>query len=261
VSETSGLAAYLFGESGNQIRDDVVASIIEGEQAAAQAQMASGLTTGDAYGAIWLTVPKALESRLGLGHGAELRRPWRGRYRLPVIGGYAILALRLAKDLRHPLEEATITPSELRRTLINLGLLVQEDPQQLLFGPDGHPIADDDQPRVEGPARIPVLVAGFVSGHDSGLLAARWGLATAFELGNGRLRLEWNRFEELDLSSPPPEGGTLTLNGDAGLIIDPPGFAGGSIPDPPLEIVAAGEDCEVKPGSAEDRPTLDVIRQ
>ncbi len=258
MTEFSRLAADLFGEDGDRIRDDVVASIIEGERRAAEAQLGSGLDTGDAYGSIWLTVPTALANLLKLRHGAELHRPWRSRYRLPVIDHVAILAVRLAKDLRHPLDEATISPSELRRTLINLGLLVKPDLQLSLLGPDGELAKVDDQPGVEGPIRIPVLIVGFVAGHDSGLLAARWGMAQAVELGNGRLSLDWSRYEDLDLSAPPTPGTTLTVVGPRPGI-DPTGFAAGDIPDAPMEIVAQGEDPDAEPGSPEVRPAGDGI--
>jgi hypothetical protein len=234
----SEFADDMFGDTAAQVRDAVVKGLIEGERQASAAQLASGMDSAHPYSFLWLSAAHAVAAEVLLVPGSSEHTPPGSQYSLAAINGRALLPMRLGSDHRKPLDEATFAPSELRRRLITLGLLVRPDMQMSLFGPSGETALEQDQPIGDGsPIRLPVVVIGYIAAHDSGLLSARWGLAHAVVAERGRWSLDWRRHEPLDLTAPLAAR-PLKVVDERG---DERGFADGPMPQADLGLLGVEE--------------------
>lgn len=98
--ELEGLAwsRRVLGEAGPHVRAVAPQVLLETHNRFAAHNADLGLATADAYGLMWLGVPRELVAKLGNVAGVRLYRPKRARYQIPVVNGVPLVPWRYAKD-------------------------------------------------------------------------------------------------------------------------------------------------------------------
>lgn len=96
--EAIAWSRQVFGEEGPYVRERAPQVLMATHSRYSAHQAALGLETHEAYGLMWLGVPKALADAFRKVAGVQLHRPRWGRYRLPVINGVPLIPWRYAKD-------------------------------------------------------------------------------------------------------------------------------------------------------------------
>lgn len=98
--ELEGLAwsRRVLGEAGPHVRAVAPQVLVDTHNLFAANNADLGLATADAYGLMWLGVPRALVAKLGNVAGVRLHRPKRARYQIPVVNGVPLVPWRYAKD-------------------------------------------------------------------------------------------------------------------------------------------------------------------
>jgi hypothetical protein len=97
-AEALAWSRAVFDEVGPYVRRRLPQILLEIHARYVATQVALDLDSNDAYGLIWLGLPKALVEDFEGVAGVQMHRPRWGRYRLPVINGVPVIPWRYAKD-------------------------------------------------------------------------------------------------------------------------------------------------------------------
>jgi hypothetical protein len=100
MTDVEGLAwsRQVMGEAGPHVRAEVPQILAATHDTYAAQHAALDLGSADAYGLMWLAVPRALTRELAGVAGVHPYRPRGARYKLPVINGVPLVPWRYAKD-------------------------------------------------------------------------------------------------------------------------------------------------------------------
>jgi len=119
MTNLEGLAwsQQVMGEAGPHIRAEVLRILMATHDTVAAQHTALDLGSGDAYGLMWLKVPRELVKAFAGVAGVRLLRPKGARYQLPVINGVPLVPWRYAKDRTTNIDDVQFGVSDARRSL------------------------------------------------------------------------------------------------------------------------------------------------
>lgn len=199
-------ALETFGERGGWIRREIPRLVGEEHEASQRAQEASDHRSTRVYGQFYDGIAERFET-FGNLLGAQMVRPGRAPYRVPVVNGVALFPWRFSSGVDGRIQKTLFATSDARIALTEL----QPGPVQemLDLGLPDPGLTDDERQflaALHAAETDPAVTSGrlvlvAICSSVKGLHSLEWGCVVLVDGG----RLDWDGFHESLLGSPPEE--------------------------------------------------------